>query len=87
MTKATPHPANPTQHDDKLDDEEQKILTAYEAGKTTRVADAVPLPERTMTAAQALAGLPLPILMPQQTTAWLKDSKDDFGNAVPEPWA
>jgi predicted DNA binding CopG/RHH family protein len=34
--------AAPTaQSDPKLDEEEQEILTAYEAGKTTRVADTV----------------------------------------------
>ena len=31
------------QSDPKLDDEEQEILTAYEDGKTTRVADSVTL--------------------------------------------
>ncbi len=43
MTKATPHPANPDPCDDKLDEEEQEILSACEAGKTTRVADTVTL--------------------------------------------
>jgi predicted DNA binding CopG/RHH family protein len=43
MTKATQNPANVSQHDDNLDEEEQEILTAYEAGKTTRVADTVNL--------------------------------------------
>lgn len=43
MTKANQDPANPGQRVDKLDEEEQEILTAYEAGKTTRVADAMSL--------------------------------------------
>ena len=43
MTKAIQHPANPDQRDDKLDEEEQEILTAYEAGNTTRVEDTVGL--------------------------------------------
>ena len=46
MTRATQKPANPAndlQRHDSLDDEEQEILTAYEAGKTTRVADTVAL--------------------------------------------
>ncbi len=43
MTKAIQHPANPDQRDDKLDEEEQEILTAYEAGKTKRVEDTVGL--------------------------------------------
>ena len=84
MTKATPHPANPTQHDDKLDEEEQEILTAYEAGKTVAIkhdhamiAQIMPL-QRTMTASQALAELDLPRLTPIQAKAWFKDSKDNF---------
>ena len=40
MTKAT---ANPDPRDNRLDDEEQEILTAYEEGKTTRVTDAAPM--------------------------------------------
>jgi predicted DNA binding CopG/RHH family protein len=49
MTKATQNPANPanvSQRHDSLDDEEQEILTAYEAGKTTRVAGTVALVAR-----------------------------------------
>jgi predicted DNA binding CopG/RHH family protein len=46
MTKATQNPANVSQHDGNLDEEEQEILTAYEAGKTTRVADTVALVAR-----------------------------------------
>lgn len=43
--------------------------------------------ERNMTASQALAGLELPIYTPQQAAAWLKDSKEDFNQAVRDPWA
>ena len=46
MTKAIPHPANLDLRDDRLDEEEQEILSAYEAGKTTRVADTVALVAR-----------------------------------------
>jgi antitoxin (DNA-binding transcriptional repressor) of toxin-antitoxin stability system len=44
-------------------------------------------PLRTMTATQALAGLPLPMLTANQATAWLKDSKDEFDETVRDPWA
>lgn len=43
-------------------------------------------PERTVTAAQALAGLGLPMLTPKQAAAWLKDSKNDFDETVRDPW-
>jgi antitoxin (DNA-binding transcriptional repressor) of toxin-antitoxin stability system len=43
-------------------------------------------PERTMTAAQALAGL-RPMLTPKQADAWLKDSKQHFDETVRDPWA
>ena len=52
----------------------------------TMIAQIVP-PERTMTAAQALAGLTLPVLTQKQAAAWLKDSKDAFDEAVRDPWA
>ena len=48
------------------------------------IAQIVP-PERTMTAAQALAGLQ-PMLTPKQAAAWLKDGKEDFEQAVRNPW-
>ena len=56
----------------------------------TMIAQIMP-PQRTMTASQALAGLVLPglalaILTPAQANAWLKDSKDGFGDAVRDPW-
>jgi hypothetical protein len=40
-----------------------------------------------MTAAQALAGLTLPMLTQAQASAWLNDSKADFGDTVRNPWA
>ena len=46
MTKAIQQPAIPDPLHDSLDDEEQEILTAYDADKTTRVADTVTLLER-----------------------------------------
>ncbi len=49
------------------------------------IAQIVP-PERTMTAAQALAGL-RPMLTPEQAADWLADSKGDFDDAVRDPWA
>ena len=52
----------------------------------TMIAQIMP-PHKTMTAAQALAGLAFPILTPQQGKSWLQESKDDFGNAVRDPWA
>lgn len=52
----------------------------------TLIAQIVP-PVRTMTASQALAGLQLPMLTPTQAAAWLKDSRQDFGDAVRDPWA
>ena len=52
----------------------------------TMIAQIVPL-QRIMTASQALAGLGLPMLTLEQATAWLKDSKEDFGDAVRDPWA
>jgi antitoxin (DNA-binding transcriptional repressor) of toxin-antitoxin stability system len=45
---------------------------------------------RTMTAAQALSGLE-PGLSTEQAAAWLRDSKEEFGDkfdqAVRDPWA
>ena len=52
----------------------------------TLIAHIMP-PQRTMTAAQALGGLTLPILTPEQASAWLKDSKGAFGDEVRDPWA
>jgi antitoxin (DNA-binding transcriptional repressor) of toxin-antitoxin stability system len=51
----------------------------------TMIAQIVP-PVRTMTASQALAWLALPMLTLTQATAWLKDSKETFGEAVRDPW-
>ena len=52
----------------------------------TLIAQIVP-PVRTMTASQALAGLTMPMLTPTQASAWLKDSRQDFSDAVRDPWA
>ena len=52
----------------------------------TLIAQIMP-PQRTMTAAQALAGLTFPILTPQQASAWLHESKEGFGDTVRDPWA
>lgn len=43
-------------------------------------------PERTMTAAQALSGLPV-MLTPSQAAAWLQDARGAFDEAVRDPWA
>lgn len=50
------------------------------------IAQIVPA-ERTMTASQALAGLKLPLLTPEQASAWLKDSKEEFDETLRDPWA
>lgn len=52
----------------------------------TLIAQIMP-PQRTMTAAQALAGLALPIFTPAQAASWLQDSRQDFADAVRDPWA
>ena len=52
----------------------------------TAVAKLVP-PEAQMTADQALAGLPTPLLTKKQAAAWLKDSRNSFGQTVDDPWA
>ncbi len=52
----------------------------------TTVAKIIP-PERIMTAHQALASLVLPTLTPLQASEWLRDSKQNFGEAVHDPWA
>ena len=52
----------------------------------TMIAQIMP-PQKTKTASQALSGLVFPMLTPQQASAWLQESKDDFGDAVRDPWA
>ena len=52
----------------------------------TMIAQIMPA-QKTMTAAQALAGLTLPFLTPVQASSWLSESKDGFGDAVLDPWA
>ena len=51
----------------------------------TAVARLVPA-QRTMTAAQALAGLRR-MLTPREAAAWAKDSRYGFGQTVRDPWA
>lgn len=43
-------------------------------------------PERTMTAAQALAGL-RPMLSREQAADWLRDSRGTFDEDLHDPWA
>ena len=50
------------------------------------IAQIIPLPQ-TMTATQALGVLMLPMLASAQPSAWLRDSKGDFGDGVRDPWA
>jgi len=42
--------------------------------------------ERSVTAAQALQGLPLPMLTTDQAAAWLADSRPLFDDTVRDPW-
>ena len=44
------------------------------------------LTERVMTANQALAGLNLPLLTPEQGQIWLEDSRQGFDDRVRDPW-
>lgn len=55
------------------------------ARNQTLIAQIVP-PVRTMTAAQALAGLSLPKLTAKQTDVWLADSKSEFDDSLRSPW-
>ena len=52
----------------------------------TLIAQIMP-PQKTMTAAQALVGLTFPALTTRQAKAWLKESREGFGDAVTDPWA
>lgn len=63
----------------------QGVVVAVERNHAT-IAQIMP-PQRTMTAAQALSGLVLPTLTLTQATAWINDSKADFGDLVRSPWA
>ena len=49
------------------------------------IAQIIP-PERTMTAAQAIAGLKT-MLEPDEAAAWLKESREVFDETVRDPWA
>ncbi len=43
-------------------------------------------PQKTMTAAQALASLALPAFTVAQAAAWLADSKQGFDDGIRDPW-
>ena len=51
----------------------------------TSIAQIVPSP-RTMSATQALEGLGHSMLSPKQSDDWLTDSKEQFSDAVRDPW-
>jgi len=50
------------------------------------IAQIVPA-RRTMSAAQAIEGLSQTMLTPKQANTWLTDSKEQFSDAVRDPWA
>ena len=52
----------------------------------TLIAQIVPT-RRTMSAAQAIDGLGQSMLTPKQANTWLTDSKEQFSEAVRDPWA
>ena len=52
----------------------------------TLIAQIVPI-LRTMSAAQAIEGLGQSMLTPKQANTWLTDSKEQFSEAVRDPWA
>ncbi len=52
----------------------------------TLIAQIIPA-QRSMSAAQALSGLQLPMLSPAQANAWLSESKENFGEELRNPWA
>jgi antitoxin (DNA-binding transcriptional repressor) of toxin-antitoxin stability system len=65
----------------------------FSAGQTvaiernqTLIAQIMPA-QRSMTAAQALSGLQLPLLTPAQANAWLSESKENFNEELRDPWA
>lgn len=43
--------------------------------------------QKLMTVAQALAGLPLPMLGAEQGTHWLEDSRSGPADTLRDPWA
>ena len=51
----------------------------------TVVARIIPA-QKNMTAAQALDGLKLPALTPEQAAQWIQDSRGDFDQTVRDPW-
>lgn len=50
------------------------------------IAQIIP-PPQTMNASQALAGISFPVFTAAQASAWLKDSKESFHDALHDPWA
>jgi len=52
----------------------------------TLIAQIVPA-RLTMSAAQAIEGLGQSMLTPKQANTWLTDSKEQFSEAVRDPWA
>jgi antitoxin (DNA-binding transcriptional repressor) of toxin-antitoxin stability system len=65
----------------------------FSAGQTiaiernqTLIAQIMPA-QRSMTAAQALSGLQLPMLTPAQANAWLSAGKENFSEELRDPWA
>lgn len=65
----------------------ERILTGETVSvvrNRTEIAHIVPA-RRTMTAAQAIAGLSGK-LTPAQADAWLNDSRGEFDEEVPDPW-
>jgi antitoxin (DNA-binding transcriptional repressor) of toxin-antitoxin stability system len=66
-----------------------RVVTSGETVEIERnnvvVARLVP-PEASMTAAQALTGLAR-MLTPEQGANWLRDSREEFGESVRDPWA
>ncbi|RFO98338.1 antitoxin of toxin-antitoxin stability system [Rhodoferax lacus] len=52
----------------------------------TLIAQIMPL-QKTLTAAQAFAGLTFPALTAVQAKTWLKDSREGFSDTVSDLWA
>ena len=50
------------------------------------IAQIVPA-RRTMSAAEAIEGLGQTMLTPKQANTWLTESKEQFSDAVRDPWA
>lgn len=63
----------------------QGITVAIERNQT-KIAQIMPA-QKTMTAAQALAGLNIPLMTPEQGRVWLDDSRDGLRDEMDDPWA